>query len=233
VAASRARLWADILGSCGYANKWAGLHAAAVSRRPTKAVYITDLTLLLDKFGALGPVKGPVRAMAKFQVDLVAHASNNTSQSLPAPKCFKCKKVALRADPAPDSGVASAVVQLAAICPAAEYTPCSRHQALLPASFMAAVVTTASSQAHAVLAQALQGFRSSAKLARHHFQRYGLRRRQLRHRSVRECLSVSCQGRPSSPPPGFVYGGTNGSDTAAQVRRIEIASKVVGHKAAA
>jgi hypothetical protein len=66
---------------------------------------ITDLTHFLDKSGAIGPVKGPARAMAQFLVDLVAHASNTTSQTLLAPKCFKCKKAAVHAGLAPDNAV--------------------------------------------------------------------------------------------------------------------------------
>ena len=55
-------------------------------------MYITDLTHFLDKSGAIGPVKGPARAMAQFHVDVVAHASDATSKAFPAPRCFKCKK---------------------------------------------------------------------------------------------------------------------------------------------
>jgi hypothetical protein len=68
-------------------------------------MYITDLTHFLDKSGAIGPLKGPARAMAQFHVDLVAHASNNTPPSLHAPKCFKCKKAAVNAGLAPDNAV--------------------------------------------------------------------------------------------------------------------------------
>ena len=39
---------------------------------------------------------------------------------------------------------------------------------------------------------------------------------QPRHRSVFECLSVSSQVRPPSPPPGLVYGGDNYSDAGGQ-----------------
>jgi hypothetical protein len=60
-------------------------------------MYIADLTHFLDKSGAIGPVKGPGRAMAQFHVDLVAHASNSTSENLSAPRCFKCKKAAVDA----------------------------------------------------------------------------------------------------------------------------------------
>jgi cytochrome c2 len=60
-------------------------------------MYITDLTHFLDKSGAIGPVKGPARAMAQFHVDLVAHASNFSSENLSAPRCFKCKKAAVQA----------------------------------------------------------------------------------------------------------------------------------------
>jgi hypothetical protein len=55
-------------------------------------MYVSDLTHFLDKSGAIGPVKGPARAMAQFQVDVVAHASDATSTAPPAPTCFKCKK---------------------------------------------------------------------------------------------------------------------------------------------
>jgi hypothetical protein len=60
-------------------------------------MYITDLTHFLDKSGAIGRVKGPARAMAQFHVDAVAHASDSTSETLPAPKCCKCKKSVVEA----------------------------------------------------------------------------------------------------------------------------------------
>ena len=69
------------------------------------AMYITDLTHFLDKSGAIGPVKGPARAMAQFNVDAVAHASDSTSETLPAPKCFKCKKGVVEAVLAQDNAV--------------------------------------------------------------------------------------------------------------------------------
>ena len=56
------------------------------------------------------------------------------------------------------SGSANAMVQLARhLSSSAGYTPCSRHQALLAASFMAAVVTTASNRAPAVQARPRAG----------------------------------------------------------------------------
>jgi len=56
------------------------------------------------------------------------------------------------------SGSANAAVQFARhLSNSAGYTPCSRHQALLPASFMAAVVITASSRAPAVQARPRAG----------------------------------------------------------------------------
>ena len=69
------------------------------------AMYITDLTHFLDKSGAIGPVKGPARTMAQFHVDAVAHASDTTSETLPAPKCFKCKKGVVEAVLAQDDAV--------------------------------------------------------------------------------------------------------------------------------
>ena len=69
------------------------------------AMYITDLTHFLDKSGAIGPVKDPARAMAQFHVDAVAHASDSTAETLPAPKCFKCKKGVVEAVLAQDDAV--------------------------------------------------------------------------------------------------------------------------------
>jgi hypothetical protein len=60
-------------------------------------MYVSELTHFLDKSGAIGPVKGPALAMAKFHVDVVAHASDAASNALPAPRCFKCNKGAVEA----------------------------------------------------------------------------------------------------------------------------------------
>jgi hypothetical protein len=68
-------------------------------------MYITDLTHFLDSSGAIGPVKGPARAMAQFHVDVVAHASDRTADALPAPRCFKCKKSLVAAVPAHDGAI--------------------------------------------------------------------------------------------------------------------------------
>jgi hypothetical protein len=68
-------------------------------------MYVTDLTHFLDQSGAIGPVKGPARAVAQFQVDVVAHASDTTSRALPAPRCFKCKKGAVEAVRAQDDAI--------------------------------------------------------------------------------------------------------------------------------
>lgn len=68
-------------------------------------MYVTDLTHFLDKAGAIGPVKGPARTMAQFHVDVVAHASDSTSETLPAPKSFKCEKGAVEAVLAQDNAV--------------------------------------------------------------------------------------------------------------------------------
>lgn len=68
-------------------------------------MYITDLTHFLDSSGAIGPVKGPARAMAQFHVDVVAHAPDGTADALPAPRCFKCKKSPVAAVPAQDGAI--------------------------------------------------------------------------------------------------------------------------------
>ncbi len=79
---------------------------ADTSRAPSQQpMYVTDLTHFLDKSGAIGPVKGPARAMAQFQVDVVAHATDATFTAPAAPRCFKCKKVAVEAARAQDDAI--------------------------------------------------------------------------------------------------------------------------------
>jgi ribosomal protein L37AE/L43A len=68
-------------------------------------MYITDLAHFLDKSGAIGPIKGPARAMAQFNVDVVAHASDPTGQALAAPRCFKCKKSTVQATHVHDDAI--------------------------------------------------------------------------------------------------------------------------------
>jgi len=70
-----------------------------------RPMYITDLTHLLDESGAIGPVKGPARAMAQFHVDVVAHASDATGHALAPPRCFKCRKRAVEATRAHDDAI--------------------------------------------------------------------------------------------------------------------------------
>jgi len=68
-------------------------------------MYITDLTHFLDNSGAIGQIKGPALAMAQFQVEVVAHASDSAPESFPAPRCFKCKKADVVALKAADDAV--------------------------------------------------------------------------------------------------------------------------------
>ena len=68
-------------------------------------MYINDLRHLLDETGAIGPTKGPARAMAQFQAAVVAHASDASGQASPAPRCFKCKKSTVEASLARDSAI--------------------------------------------------------------------------------------------------------------------------------
>ena len=65
-------------------------------------MYFTDLIHFLDRFDAIGPVKGPTRAMVQFHVDVVAHASDTTPNALPAARCIKCKETEVKATPAHD-----------------------------------------------------------------------------------------------------------------------------------
>jgi hypothetical protein len=68
-------------------------------------MYITDLRHFLNPRGSSGPTKGAVHAMARFQTDLVAHASCVAGEAPAAPKCFKCKKAGVEASVARDNAI--------------------------------------------------------------------------------------------------------------------------------
>lgn len=68
-------------------------------------MYITDLKHFLDGQGAIGPSKGPAKAMAQFQVSVVASATDTTDHPAATPTCFKCKKGAVEATLARDDAV--------------------------------------------------------------------------------------------------------------------------------
>ena len=70
-----------------------------------RPMYITDLTHFLDKSGAIGPIKGPAQAMAQFLVNVITHAPYATGDTLAAPTCFKCKKIAVEAVRAQDDAI--------------------------------------------------------------------------------------------------------------------------------
>jgi hypothetical protein len=44
--------------------------------------------------------------MAQFHADVVGHASDSTSENLPAPRCFRCKKAVVEAIVAQDNAIA-------------------------------------------------------------------------------------------------------------------------------
>ncbi|MDP3085570.1 MAG: hypothetical protein Q8N44_18020, partial [Rubrivivax sp.] len=69
-----------------------------------------------------------------------------------------------------------------------------------------------------------QGACADPNLPRNQFDRCALRRQHPRHRSVFECLSVSSQVRPSSPPPELVYGGDNYSDAGGPTAKARAAA---------
>jgi hypothetical protein len=97
---------ADMLRSRGCGRKAGSLPNGERPKKSDTPMYITDLTHFLDKSDAIGAVKGPARAMAQFHVDVVAHASADTSEKGPAPRCFKCKKTAVEAVVAQDNAIA-------------------------------------------------------------------------------------------------------------------------------
>jgi hypothetical protein len=68
-------------------------------------MYITDLKHLLDGHGAIGPTKGPARAMAQFQVDVVACTTDTSACAPNAPTCIKCRKSAVQTALARDEAV--------------------------------------------------------------------------------------------------------------------------------
>ena len=68
-------------------------------------MYISDLRHFLDKSGAIGPTKGPAKAMAQFHADVVAHASDGSGHAPAAPRCFKCKKHSIEAHMAHDQAI--------------------------------------------------------------------------------------------------------------------------------
>ncbi|MDP3669676.1 MAG: hypothetical protein WA191_02990 [Telluria sp.] len=58
-------------------------------------MYITDAKHFLDDKGALGPSKGPAKAMVEFHAAAITYATDFDDTGVLAPKCFKCKKVAV------------------------------------------------------------------------------------------------------------------------------------------
>lgn len=68
-------------------------------------MYITDLKHFLDSRGAVVPTKGPALAMAKFQTEVVAFATNAAGDAPAPPRCFKCKKAPVQAVLARDDAV--------------------------------------------------------------------------------------------------------------------------------
>jgi len=60
-------------------------------------MYFIDARHYLDEKGAIGPHKGPARAMAEFCGNVIAHATDLGGIGVPAPNCFKCKKATVEA----------------------------------------------------------------------------------------------------------------------------------------
>lgn len=58
-------------------------------------MYITDAKHFLDDKGAIGPSKGAAKAMAEFHAAAIAYATDFDDTGVLAPKCFKCKKLAV------------------------------------------------------------------------------------------------------------------------------------------
>lgn len=68
-------------------------------------MYITDARHFLDEKGAIGPQKGPARAMAEFHVKAIAFASDADESGVTPPTCFKCKKAEITAMIAKDDAI--------------------------------------------------------------------------------------------------------------------------------
>ena len=61
-------------------------------------MYMIDARHYLDLKGAIGPRKGPARAMAEFCGALIARATDVHGLGMPAPNCFKCRKAAVQCE---------------------------------------------------------------------------------------------------------------------------------------
>lgn len=68
-------------------------------------MYITDAKHFLDEKGALGPQKGPAKAMAEFHANAITYATAADTAGVVAPTCFKCKKSAVKVAIAPDGAI--------------------------------------------------------------------------------------------------------------------------------
>jgi hypothetical protein len=68
-------------------------------------MYITDARHFLDEKGALGPQKGPAKAMAEFHANAITYATAAAPAGVKAPTCFKCKKTSVEVVIAPDEAI--------------------------------------------------------------------------------------------------------------------------------
>jgi hypothetical protein len=68
-------------------------------------MYITDARHFLDEKGAIGPQRGPARAMAEFQGGTISFATAAVATGVTAPTCFKCKKARIDARIAKDDSI--------------------------------------------------------------------------------------------------------------------------------
>ena len=69
-------------------------------------MYITDARHFLDDKGAIGPLRGPAKAMADFHASVIAYATIfDDSGRVTVPRCFKCKKGTVEAALAQDDAI--------------------------------------------------------------------------------------------------------------------------------
>jgi hypothetical protein len=68
-------------------------------------MYITDARHFLDEKGAIGPQRGPAKAMAEFHAQVIACATDDGHTGVKAPTCFKCKKSAVAPALAQDGAI--------------------------------------------------------------------------------------------------------------------------------
>ena len=79
-------------------------HHHTGSSRPL-TMNITYARHFLDEKGAIGPKRGPAKAMAEFHAGAITYATDFGETGVVAPFCFKCKKATVEPVIAQDDAI--------------------------------------------------------------------------------------------------------------------------------